>query len=250
MSILIRNEVNKLRKKKLLIFILIAYLIFCIISVYMYNKIIAIGKIAYFDSNEFVKFFSTDFLNKPFLPIGSIIIGLGLLDIFINDYTSGNMKFQVIKVDNRTSFILSKLFTQLMTYFVLAFIMFIISQIVGLIFFEKNLTLSNFLSSLVVYNLNILPSLVIINIANLIFAVSGKENFARISLIVLFIVLGIIARSTRIGHLLPVLNYTYLLRFFDSEFELKFLFNQLISFIYLILFIFVNSSVWSKKEYS
>ncbi|MGI6462075.1 MAG: ABC transporter permease [Candidatus Scatomorpha sp.] len=249
MSSLNRNEVSKLRKRKVLIFILIAYIIFSMVCVHMYNKIIAEGKISNFDSNEFVELFSTDFLNKPFLPIGPIIIGLALLDVFISDYASGNMKFQVMKVDNRKKFILSKLFTQLISYFILAWIMFLISQIAGLIFFDVNLTLSNFFSSFLIYNLNILPSLAVINIANLIFAISGKENITRISIIVLFIVLGIIARATSIGHLLPVLNYTYLLRFFDSEFEFKFLYNQLVSLIYLILFIFININVWSKKEY-
>lgn len=224
MGNLIKNEVNKLGKKKLLIFILIAYLIYSVFCVNIYNKIIAAGRISYIDSNEYIKLFSTDFLNKPVLPIGSIIIGLVLLDIFINDYSSGNMKFQIMKVNNRKHFILSKLFTQLITYFVLAWIMFLISQIVGLIFFDINITLINFFSGFLIYNLNILPSLAIVNIANLIFAVTGKDNLARISLIALFIILGIIARATNIGNLLPVLNlnYAYLERFFDGEFELKY----------------------------
>ena len=81
MSSLNRNEVSKLRKRKVLIFILIAYIIFSMVCVHMYNKIIAEGKISNFDSNEFVELFSTDFLNKPFLPIGPIIIGLALLDV-------------------------------------------------------------------------------------------------------------------------------------------------------------------------
>ncbi len=249
MTGMIKNEANKLIKKKLLIFILLVYIILAVIAVVIYNKIVAAGKMSYIDSDVFVKLFSTDFLNKPILPIGSIIIGLALLEIFINDYSSGNMKFQIMKVDNRTAFILSKLSTQLITYFVLAWIMFLISQIVGVIAFDINLTPGNFLSSFVVYNLNILPSLAIINIANLLFALSDKEYLARISLIVLFIVLGIIARSTGIGNLLPVLNYSYLERFFKGEFELGFLINQLISLVYLAVLIFVNGKVWARKEY-
>lgn len=249
MSNLIKNELSKLNKKKVLLFILIVYLVISVIGVIMYNKIVGVGKISYMGSNEFVKLFSTDFLNKPYLPIGSIIIGFGLLDIFISDYSSGNMKFQIMKVDDRKKFILSKLFTQLITYFVLAWIMYIISQVIGLICFDVNLTLSNFFSSFLIYNLNILPSLAVINIATLIFALSDKDIFARISLIVLFIVLGIIARSTGIGNYLPVLNYTYLERYFAGEFEPKFLLNQLIPLIYLVVLIFINSEVWSRKEY-
>ncbi|HPL81850.1 MAG TPA: hypothetical protein PLU23_05045, partial [Anaerolineaceae bacterium] len=115
--------------------------------------------------------------------------------------------------------------------------------------FDVNLTLSNFFSSFLIYNLNILPSLAVINIATLIFTLSDKDIFARISLIVLFIVLGIIARSTSIGDFLPVLNNTYLERYFAGEFEPKLLLNQCVSLAYLGLLIFINSRVWSKKEY-
>lgn len=249
MKSLIKNEANKLIKKKLLIFILLVYIILAVIAVVIYNKIVAAGKMSYIDSDVFVKLFSTDFLNKPILPIGSIIIGLALLDIFISDYSSGNMKFQIMKVDKKTSFILSRLFTQLIAYFVLAWIMFLISQITGVIAFDINLTPGSFLINFVIYNLNIIPSLAVINIANLLFALSDKEYFARISLIVLFIVLGIIARSTGIGNLLPVLNYSYLERFFKGEFEPVFLINQLIPLVYLAILTFVNIKVWSKKEY-
>lgn len=249
MSNLIKNEVDKLSKKKSILFIFIIYLIYSILVVNIYYKMLEEGILSHIDSNIFVELFSTDFLNKPILPLGSIIIGLCLLDVFINDYSSGNMKFQVMKIDDRKHFILSKLFSQFITYFVLVLIMYLIAQVVGVIAFTVNLNPGNFFSGYIIYNLNILPSLVVINLANLIYAISSKDNLARISLITLLIVLGIIARSSGIGKFLPVLNYDYLLGFFDSKFDLRFLNNQLLALIYLLVLIFINSSVWSKKEY-
>ncbi|MDI9470495.1 MAG: hypothetical protein QM296_09850 [Bacillota bacterium] len=249
MKRLLKNEADKLGKKKLFLFILIVYVIYSVISINIYKKMVEEGLINYVDSNIFVEQFSTDFLNKPLLPIGPIIIGLGLLDVFIQDYASGNMKFQAMKLSNRKSFILSKLLTQQIVYFVLAWIMFVLSQIAGNIAFETNLTPANIASSFVIYNLNILPSLAVVNIANLIYAAAGREHLARISLIALFIILEIVARATSFGHLLPVLNYSYLESCFDGKFELKYLNRQLVSLIYLAVLTFLNLMVWSNKEY-
>jgi len=215
----------------------------------MYHKIIETKNLIDFNSGKFVQLFSTDFLNKPFLPIGSIIIGIALSELFIGDYWKGVMKFEIIKVSDRKKYILGKLFSQIILYVLLSWIMFLIAQIVGLIFFKPDLNALHIFKNFMIYNLNILPSLAVINMVTLISGILNKGNESKLILIILFIVMGIIARASKVGKYLPVLNFEAFKLYFDGNFSTDLKINLLISFIYLIFFMIINTIYWGGKEY-
>lgn len=59
-------------------------------------------------TQSFLKLFLTDFIYKPFIPLFLIFVGIISVNVFCDDYVSGNMKFFLISKMRKSQLYIGK----------------------------------------------------------------------------------------------------------------------------------------------
>lgn len=157
-----------------------------------------------FNGVTFSKMFLLDFIYKPYFSIYLIFISIIAVNVFSNDYKSGNLKFALLTNTTVTQLYLGKVLFMMLVSTIIVSINFILSLILGQIAFGGSIPVAELLEVLVLYFISVIPAVAFSLIISLISLTKLSPNViigASIGVIILF---GIIDTLTKFKYISPI----------------------------------------------
>ena len=261
----LRNEIIRFSKEKKL------YIIFAIVVV-----LVILGSVAYkdminnvltgdirsttyseefkgllqsFSGISFSKMCLTDFIYKPYFSIYLIFIAIIAVNVFSNDYKSGNLKFTLLTNTSPAQVYIGKILFMVVVSLMIVTINLCISLIVGQIAFGGEIILSELLNVVLLYLIAIIPGVAFSLIIGIISLTKLNSNIIIGSSIGVIITLGIIDTLTKFKYISPV----GILSFFESNIPTisrGILISSGVSIVYILILSIGIIKVSKKMDYS
>ena len=198
-----------------------------------------------FNGVTFSKMFLLDFIYKPYF---SIFISIIAVNVFSNDYKSGNLKFALLTNTTVTQLYLGKVLFMMLVSTIIVSINFILSLILGQIAFGGSIPVAELLEVLVLYFISVIPAVAFSLIISLISLTKLSPNViigASIGVIILF---GIIDTLTKFKYISPI----GILSFFEQgipSFNISMIISLGMAVIYILLLSIGLVKVINKVDY-
>ena len=196
----------------------------------------------------FSKMFLLDFIYKPYFSIYLIFISIIAVNVFSNDYKSGNLKFALLTNTTVTQLYLGKVLFMMLVSTIIVSINFILSLILGQIAFGGSIPVAELLEVLVLYFISVIPAVAFSLIISLISLTKLSPNViigASIGVIILF---GIIDTLTKFKYISPI----GILSFFEQgipSFNISMIISLGMAVIYILLLSIGLVKVINKVDY-
>ena len=201
-----------------------------------------------FNGVTFSKMFLLDFIYKPYFSIYLIFISIIAVNVFSNDYKSGNLKFALLTNTTVTQLYLGKVLFMMLVSTIIVSINFILSLILGQIAFGGSIPVAELLEVLVLYFISVIPAVAFSLIISLISLTKLSPNViigASIGVIILF---GIIDTLTKFKYISPI----GILSFFEQGiplFSISMIISLGMAVIYILLLSIGLVKVINKVDY-
>ena len=201
-----------------------------------------------FNGVTFSKMFLLDFIYKPYFSIYLIFISIIAVNVFSNDYKSGNLKFALLTNTTVTQLYLGKVLFMMLVSTIIVSINFILSLILGQIAFGGSIPVAELLEVLVLYFISVIPAVAFSLIISLISLTKLSPNViigASIGVIILF---GIIDTLTKFKYISPI----GILSFFEQgipSFNILMIISLGMAVIYILLLSIGLVKVINKVDY-
>lgn len=157
-----------------------------------------------FNGVTFSKMFLSDFIYKPYFSIYLIFILIIAVNVFSNDYKSGNLKFALLTNTTVTQLYLGKVVFMMLVSTMIVSINFLLSLIVGQIAFGGSIIIAQLVEVLVLYFMSIIPAVVFSLIISLISLTKLSSNIIIGGSIGAIILFGIIDTLTKFRYVSPI----------------------------------------------
>ena len=260
----IKNETIKFINEKKLYIILGVVFVLVILGVIAYKDMINnvmtgdarvetysqefITTLQNFNGLAFSKMFLSDFIYKPYFSIYLIFISIIAVNIFSNDYKSGNLKFALLTNTTVTQLYLGKVLFMMLVSTLIVSINFLLSLIVGQIAFGGSILMAELLEVIALYFISVIPAVVFSLIISLISLTKLSPNVIIGGAIGVIILFGIIDTLTKFKYISPI----GILSFFEQgipAFNNSMIINLIIGLIYMILLSMGLVKVTNKVDY-
>lgn len=157
-----------------------------------------------FNGVTFSKMFLLDFIYKPYFSIYLIFISIIAVNVFSNDYKSGNLKFALLTNTTVTQLYLGKVLFMMLVSTIIVSINFILSLILGQIAFGGSIPVAELLEVLVLYFISVIPAVAFSLIISLISLTKLSPNVIIGTSIGVIILFGIIDTLTKFKYISPI----------------------------------------------
>lgn len=207
------------------------------------------GLLQSFSGINFSKMCLTDFIYKPYFSIYLIFIAIIAVNVFSNDYKSGNLKFTLLTNTSVAQVYIGKILFMVVVSLMIVTINLILSLIIGQIAFGGSIILSELLNVVLLYLIAIIPAVVFSLIIGIVSLTKLNSNIIIGSAIGIIITLGIIDTLTNFKYISPV----GILSFFESNIPIiseEILISCGISIVYILLLSFGVIEVSKRMDYS
>lgn len=243
-----KNELSKMFKNKMFILFIGFFIAFMCFSVYVYKDLLLQGKLSDFNRINFIAGAATDIIYKPVIPIFTIIMAFLSMEIFIGDYTRGVMKHEIIKSQSRKDYFIGKLIYCFIFLVGTSILFYLITLVLGMIFFKGALTFIDIVKLLQLYLLNVIPNMAFFSLVLLFSMYLKKGNGYKFIIIILPIALSLVAKVKGIGWMLPLSDSYAIMNHLNLEmgFDIK---HQIICLVQIIIFSMIAVGGWSKVEF-
>lgn len=244
----LKNELSKMFKNKMFILFIGFFIAFMCFSVYVYKDLLVQGKLSDFNRINFIAGAATDIIYKPVIPIFTIIMAFLSMEIFIGDYSRGVMKHEIIKSQSRKDYFIGKLSYCFIFLVCTSIIFYVITLVLGIIFFKGALTFIDIVKLLQLYLLNIIPNMSFFSLILLFSLYLKKGNGYKFLIIFLPIALSVVAKTKGIGWMLPLSDSYGIMNHLNLElgFDIK---HQIICLAQIFIFSMLAITGWSKIEF-
>lgn len=199
-------------------------------------------------TQSFLKLFLTDFIYKPFIPLFLIFVGIIAVNIFCDDYVSGNMKFFLISKMRKSQLYIGKVVYMFLVVLMLIAANLIFGFIAGSFFFKPGTFDMNFIQdTLAVYMFSAIPALafaIVISVVSIL--VNNSTTMLSVS-IFLSIALTVVDQFTKSKYFSPVGTISLLGDNLIVSMK-DFLITNGISLVYVILGGVIAISAFKRKD--
>lgn len=216
-----KNELIKTFYHKQFHILLVFIIIMALFSTYIYADIqikIINGEIevnryteevkqSYINMNGsiFMWNFLTDFIFKPMIPYFLIFMVLFSIKTFSEDNSSGNLKFFILDINNRTDIFYGKILYLFAIITIVVLINILLSFILGVIFFGiKGMTIKGLLFISSIYLLAIIPILSFTTLIGVCSLMLVSSNVCIVIGVMLSVLVSVIDRFTISKHFSPI----------------------------------------------